>query len=107
MTNRKFQQEKTKPRRTSYSIGDRDVLGIEFDAKFKGEEMYSRLFFVPVTDSLYRWMCDRTPQQFTQIPVTSISQRRKDALLEVWGQTREHPQPRSMTNQKTKETCNV
>jgi hypothetical protein len=77
-------QPKLEPRRTSYSIGDRDVWGIEFDARFKDETVYSRLFFIPAADHLYRWMIDRRPERFVQIPITSISQKRKAALLKVW-----------------------
>jgi hypothetical protein len=75
---------KLDPRRTSYSIGDRDLWGIEFDAKFKDETVYSRLFFIPAADQLYRWMVDRRPEQFVQIPITSISKKRKASLLQVW-----------------------
>ncbi|MBW4516024.1 MAG: hypothetical protein KME11_12470 [Timaviella obliquedivisa GSE-PSE-MK23-08B] len=77
-------QPKIAPRRISYSIADSDVWGIEFDAKFRGEEVYSRLFFIPTSDSLYCWMTDRRPEQFVQIPMRSISAKRKTALLQVW-----------------------
>jgi hypothetical protein len=73
---------KLQPRRANFTIGDRDVSGIEFDAKFQGEE--SRLFYIPVTDALYRWRLDLRPERFARITVKSISEKRKASLLAVW-----------------------
>jgi hypothetical protein len=75
---------KVAPRRACYSIADNDVLGIEFDARFKGQENYSRLFFIPEGDKLYLWRIDRRPEKFVKIPITSISPKRKDSLIKVW-----------------------
>jgi hypothetical protein len=77
-------QPKIEPRRASYTIADNDIWGVEFDAKFKGLETYSRLFFIPEGDRLYCWKTDRRPEKFVKIPITSISVKRKGALLEVW-----------------------
>jgi hypothetical protein len=83
--------EKIKPKRAVYVIAGQDVCGIEFDARFNGEEEFSRLFYVVSTDSLYRWMLDRTPQMFEKIKTSSISQRRKESLLKAWNETRGVP----------------
>jgi hypothetical protein len=79
-----YTPEKVKPRKTSYTIGDRDVWGVECDVKFSGEDRYSRVFYVPAADALFRWMCDRNPQRFIQIRTSSLSPKRKAALLEAW-----------------------
>lgn len=83
--------EKIKPQRAIYVIEGQDVCGIEFDARFSGEEEFSRLFYVVSSDSLYRWMLDRTPQSFERIKTSSISQRRKESLLDAWAKTRGTP----------------
>jgi hypothetical protein len=75
---------KLEPRRACYSIGDLDLWGIEFDARFKDETVYSRLFFIPASNTLYRWMIDRRPEVFVKIPIRSISEKRKVSLLRVW-----------------------
>lgn len=75
---------KLQPRRANFSIGDRDVWGIEFDARFTGEEHYSRLFYVPCADLLYRWRVTQRPEVFVRIPIKSISEKRKASLLRVW-----------------------
>lgn len=74
---------KLQPRRACYWLGDRDVAGVEFDAKFTGETHYSRLFYVPEKNHLYQWMIDRRPECFVRISVKSISEKRKDSLLAV------------------------
>jgi hypothetical protein len=75
---------KISPRRPSYSIANHDLCGVELDVRFKGQENYSRIFFVPETDKLYLWRYDRQPERFVKIPITSISEKRKQSLLEVW-----------------------
>jgi hypothetical protein len=75
---------KLEPRRANYCIGDLDLWGIEFDAKFNSEDVYSRLFYIPTADTLYRWMLDRRPEVFVKIPLSSISEKRKASLLRVW-----------------------
>jgi hypothetical protein len=75
---------KLEPRRACYCIGDLDQWGVEFDAKFKEEEVYSRLFYIPAADHLYRWMIDRRPEVFVRIPIKSISEKRKSSLMALW-----------------------
>jgi hypothetical protein len=75
---------KLEPRRACYCIGDLEQWGVEFDARFKDEQVYSRLFYIPVTNALYRWMIDRRPEVFIKIPIRSISEKRKESLLRVW-----------------------
>jgi hypothetical protein len=77
-------QPKVEPRGANYTIADNDVWGVEFDAKFRGQENYSRLFYGPTSDKLYLWKIDRRPEKFVKIPTASISVKRKGALLEVW-----------------------
>jgi hypothetical protein len=77
-------QLRIEPRRASYTIADCDVLGVEFDPKFRGEEVYTRLFFIPEGDRLYCWKIDRRPERFVKVPINSISAKRRTALLEVW-----------------------
>jgi hypothetical protein len=84
MKKQPIKQTKIQPRIITYVIKGKDLKGIEFDAKFKGEDHFTRYFFVPELDALFRWNVGYTKQEFLPCPLTFMSGKRRTELMEIW-----------------------
>jgi hypothetical protein len=62
------------------TINGSNVKGVLFEAKYVGDDYYCRFFFMPQTAQLFRW----DGEKYIQIPLSHMSQKRRDRLLSKW-----------------------
>jgi hypothetical protein len=75
-------QQKIPPTIALHYIAEVLKEGIEFTARYTGQEELHRFFFVTPTASLYRWHEKR--RVFEPVPLTSMSEKLHGKLITLW-----------------------